>query len=166
MDNLAAPMRRSRALAIATLVLLLITIVLAVAAFRLRKSPVQKAMESLAQFVLNTVKTTLVPVEPLKHFGVPTDDLNFYQLRATSETGRMKAIQVRQRKDSGVIDIFLLDLRPTYAGRFYLTGTHGHLMKAAFFDTQAEPIDGAQERFEHELEFWLMWQREKLKLLP
>jgi hypothetical protein len=88
--------------------------------------------------------------------------LHFYELRAESESGKTKAIQVRYRK-SGEVDIFLLDLLPnSSAGHFYLTGTHSRLTKAAHFGDRPEPVSDAKNRFEQELGFWKHWQSEKL----
>jgi hypothetical protein len=126
------------------------------------KSPAQQEMESLAQFVLDNGRSTYVPVEPLHYFGIPSDDPSVRQITATSETGRGTAIQVRRRKDSGILDVVLLDLR-TIAGRYYLTGTHGRLVEAALFDKYPEPIDGAQQRFERELDFWKLWIKDNRK---
>jgi hypothetical protein len=55
----------------------------------------------------------------LSYFGLTYDDLKFYQLKAESESGKVKAIQDPYRK-SGELDIFLLDL-PMNDGRGYST---------------------------------------------
>jgi hypothetical protein len=125
------------------------------------KSPAQREIESLAQFVLDNGHSTYVSAKSLRYFGIPADHASFLQLEDTSVSGRIRAIQVRRRKDSGILDILLADLRPTSAGRFYLTGTHRRLMKAGFLDRYPEPVDGAQQRFEDELDFWMLWVQTK-----
>ena len=127
------------------------------------KTQRQQDMESLAQFVLDTGRDTVVPDNALTYFGLPTDEFTFRQLKAVTRNGRIRAIHVRRRTD-GKVEIFLLDLLPnSSAGYFYLANSRGRLVKAAYLDDEPKSVEGSQERFQHELEFWKKWQREKLK---
>jgi hypothetical protein len=127
------------------------------------KTQRQQDMESLAQFVLDTGRDTVVPDNALTYFGIPTDEFTFRQLKAVLNSGHTRAIQVR-RRSTGDVEIFLLDLLPnSSAGYFYLADISGRLVKAAYLDDEAKGVDDAQERFQHELGFWKKWQREKLK---
>ena len=47
----------------------------------------------------------------------------------------------------------------------YHPSTHGHLLKAAYFDSMPRAVDDAPERFQSELGFWKRWAQEKLKHL-
>jgi hypothetical protein len=105
-------------------------------------------MESLARFVIDRGKPAPMPPQPLTFFGLPTDDVTFYELRAVSQSGRTKGIFVRKRPDADVFDIFLVDLDRTLGGYFYLTALHAHLTNAAYFDKHPESVPNAAERFE------------------
>jgi hypothetical protein len=146
-----------------TVIVLTLVGIFLVAVLRYRP-PQDEAMVSLAEFVLERGKIGLVPPEALKYFGVPSDQWAFRELKAKSESGRLRAVQVRRHGDSGATDIFFLDFLPNDTrGYFYLTSTHGRLVKAAFFDTKPEAIPDAAERFATEKDFWQHWQREKKK---
>jgi hypothetical protein len=121
-------------------------------------------MQSLTEFVVARGKVGNVVPEGMAYFGIPAENLRFHHMTAVSESGRKKSVQVRRRRDTGHVDIFFVDLRPDgKAGYFYLTSTHGQLIKAAYLDPVPQPVDDAIERFEQEKEFWRLWQREKIK---
>jgi hypothetical protein len=95
-------------------------------------------------------------------------------LRAISQSGGTKAIQVRQRRD-GMLDVFLLDLKPADlmsrmkpagAGSYYVSDNSGRLVRSAYFDNTAEPINDAQEKFKKELDYWQRRRQEKLQKSP
>src|SRR5688572_27351130 len=90
-DNCIAGKNRFMAIRRTILTLCLLAMVLVVlVAVRSHKSPRQEAMESLAQFVLDTGSRTWVPEMALRYFGLPTDDLHFHELKAVSESGRTR----------------------------------------------------------------------------
>lgn len=124
----------------------------------------EPGMASLAAYVLEHGEPAWVPASCLEFFGVPPNEIGFRQLKAVSQSGRTKAVQVRKRPDAAHVDVFFLDLRPNDTrGDFYLTSTHGRLTKAAYFDAKPEPIADADRRFNEQKEFWFLWQREKTK---
>src|SRR5688572_3890442 len=90
-------------IAFAAIILLLIV--------RMRQTADQQQLHELVEFVLETGTPTIVPAEPHIYFFRPADNRQFYELRAISQSGGTKAIQVRQRRD-GMLDVFLLDLKP------------------------------------------------------
>ena len=61
---------------IASVCLLAIVAVLLLIAIRY-KSPVQREMESQAQFVLDSGRSTYVSAKSLRYFGIPADDERF-----------------------------------------------------------------------------------------
>ena len=98
-----------------------VIVVFCLVGFVFGKWPERLAMEPLLAFVLETGSPTQVSETALKYFGVTDDPAPFHELRADSESGRTRAIQVR-RRESGDFDVFLLELLPNdTAGYFYLT---------------------------------------------
>ena len=109
-------------------------------AVRVYNSQGHQDMESLAQFVLDTGRNTVVPDSALTYFGLPTDEFTFRQLKAVSKSGRTRAIQVR-RRSSGDVEIFFLELLPnSSAGYFYFADTSGRLVKAAYLDDELKSV--------------------------
>jgi hypothetical protein len=144
---------------------LVVAIAFGVAAMRYFRSQEQRAMESLAEFVLARGTPAPMPHQPLQYFGLPAEDPDFYELRAVSQDGRTRGIFVRKRAYADRLDIFLVHLLPNdLRGYFYLTSTHGRLTKAAYFDDKPVAFDGATEQFEREVEFWKQWHQQKLQL--
>ena len=140
-----------------------VIVVFSVAGFVFGKWPERLAMEPLVAFVLETGSPTRVSETALKYFDVIDDPGSFHELRADSESGRTRAIQVR-RRESGDFDVFLLELLPNgTSGHFYLTTQWGRLWKAAYLGDKPEAIDNAQEKFQSELDFWKHWRLDKLK---
>jgi hypothetical protein len=146
------------------LFLMLATVYAAVATIRGRKTPESTAMESLIAFTLDRGKPTWVPPSALEYFGLPVEPSRFLQVKAVSETGRTRAIQVRPREDSRVVDVFFVELLPNDSkGYFYLASMRGRLIKAAYIDEAPAAVPDAQKRFDDEIKFWRHWQSEKLK---
>jgi hypothetical protein len=127
------------------------------------KSQQRLAMESLVEFVLKNGDETVVPANVLSYFHLPAEDFRFQEITAESDSGRTRAIQVRRRRD-GIVDVFLLDrLANSTIGNFYLSGDHGQLTQAAYFEHVPQEVEDAQEKFHRELSFWKHWQRAQLK---
>jgi hypothetical protein len=151
MARAAKPKSRFRLSPVASLGLLAFAGALLIAVL-VYKTQRQQDMESLAKFVLDRGRDTVVP-----------DNAPTYFVKAVSNSGRTRAIQVR-RRSTGDVEIFLLDLLPnSTAGYFYLADIGDGLVKAGYLDDELKSVDDAQERFQQELGFWKKWQREKLK---
>ena len=134
--------QRSRPVVALSLLAVVSALLLAVLIY---KSQQRLAMESLVEFVLKNGDETVVPANVLAYFHLPTDDFRFQEITAESDSGRSRAIQVRRRRD-GLVDVFLLDrLANSRSGNFYLSGDHGQLTQAAYFDDVPEDIEEAQE---------------------
>jgi hypothetical protein len=161
-----SPAAKSPSIVKAALLLALVMAIIyaAVAAIRARKTPESIAMESLIAFTLEHGKPTWVPPSALEYFGLPGEPSRFLEIKAVSETGRRRAIQVRPRENSSAVDVFFVELLPNESkGYFYLASMRGTLIKAAYIDEAPEAVPKAQERFAEEIKFWRHWQREKLK---
>lgn len=161
-----ARQRSSRSLVRSAIaIVLLMTVIFAAANMARRwRGTEQPAMRSLAEFVMETGKPAWIPARCLQYFGVPPGELGYRELKAVSQSGRTKAVQVRKRPESGIIDVFFLDLLPNDTrGNFFLTSTHGRLTKAAFFDIEPSQLKHADEEFDEQKRFWFLWQREKMK---
>src|SRR5262245_5134168 len=131
-----------------------------------RYRPPQHEMESLAGIIIDTGEVSPRAPRMLRMFGLPDDDAKFCVKCVVSESGRGTAIQVRQRKGSGDVDVFLIDiLRNGEGENYYLTGTHGRLAKSVFLDSRSKvaEVADAAKRFEIEKEVWMLWRRDVLK---
>ena len=74
-----------------------VIVIFCIVGFVFGKWPERLAMEPLVAFVLETGSPTQVSETALKYFGVIDDPASISELRATSESGRTRAIQVRRR---------------------------------------------------------------------
>jgi hypothetical protein len=148
----------------AAIVISLVAVVAALAIEFVKKPPAPQPLDHLAAFVGSHGK--LAPLAPAvaRFFGIPEESVVFTQCSVISESGRTRSIGVRLRPKLHYIDILLIDTEPGVDGAyFYLTSTTGELVESAYFDTEPHKIDDAEQRFEHERDFWLFWQNEKLK---
>jgi hypothetical protein len=146
------------------LILSLLAISIAVlVAWSTAKTSDQETMESLVEFVVKHGRMGTVTPEGLAYFEIPADDVRFKHVTAVSESGRSRSIQVRRRTHTGQFDVFLVDVRDRSSAYFYLTSLRGELINAAYLDPEPHSVDDAQERFQHELDFWKHWRSERIK---
>lgn len=145
-------------------VLALLAVVLAVVliAKLVRPTPGPEPLDSLAAYVGTHGK--LEPLAPAagRFFGIPGESIVFTTCSVVSDNGRTRSIGVHVRPELHFIDILLINAPNVDGANFYLTSTAGKLIESAYIDTEPHKIDDAQQRFEHELGFWQLWQRENV----
>jgi hypothetical protein len=148
----------------AALVIALVAVVAALVIEFVKKPPAPDPLDSLAAFVGTHGK--LAPLAPAtaKFFDIPGESVVLTQCPVVSESGRTRSIGVRLRPNRHYVDILLSGTEPGNDGAyFYVTSTAGELISSAYIDTEPNKIDNAKQRFEHERDFWLVWQSETLK---
>jgi hypothetical protein len=145
-------------------IVVLAVIVVAVFASKLVRRPLTpQPLDSLAAYVGAHGK--LSPLAPAagRFFGIPGESIVFTTCSVVSDSGKTRSIGVHVRPELHYIDILLIDAPNVDGANFYLTSTTGELIQSAYLDTEPRKIDDAKQRFEHERDFWLNWQREMIK---
>lgn len=128
----------------------------------IRNPPTATPLESLATFVNAHGTPWSMPQAMASFFGVAGKNIDFahFSVSAGEET---RTIGVRRRIDFSRTDILLLDHLSSGDTACYFTSPDGKLLMSCYIDAQIQTrtIDDAEERFKHELDFWLAWQRDQ-----